>query len=79
VLLKYDAEAVAYQTPMVEGQNRLAIEQAIFMDMLAAHRDYKSKAEPLALGLTDLKDRQLGGADETDLYQFVGQLLDLDL
>lgn len=78
VLLKYDAEAVAYQTPIVEGQNRLAIEQAIFMDMLAAHRDYKSKAEPLALGLTDLKDRQLGGADETDLYQFVGQLLDLD-
>lgn len=78
MLLKYDAEAVAYQTPIVEGQNRLAIEQAIFMDMLAAHRDYKSKAEPLALGLTDLKDRQLGGADETDLYQFVGQLLDLD-
>ncbi|MBD2427157.1 DNA repair exonuclease [Phormidium sp. FACHB-1136] len=78
VLLKYDAEAVAYQTPIVEGQNRLAIEQAIFMDMLAAHHDYKSKAEPLALGLTDLKDRQLGGADETDLYQFVGQLLDLD-
>ena len=79
VLLKYDAEAVAYQTPIVEGQNRLAIEQAIFMDMLAAHRDYKGKADQLALGLTDLKDRQLGGADETNLYQFVGQLLDLDL
>ena len=77
VLLKYDAEAVAYQTPITEGQNRLAIEQGIFMDMLAAHRDYKGKADQLALGLTELKDRQLGGEEETTLYQFVGQLLDL--
>ncbi|QQE66304.1 DNA repair exonuclease [Leptolyngbya sp. BL0902] len=78
VLLKYDAEAVAYQSPIMEGQNRLAIEQGIFMDMLVAHRDYKRQAEALALGLTDLKDRQLGGADEVSLYQFVGTLLSLD-
>jgi hypothetical protein len=79
VLLKYDAAAVAYEMPIIEGQNRLAIEQGIFTDMLAAHRDYKSKADQLALGLTDLKDRQLEGNDEVSLYRFVGTLLDLDL
>ncbi|MFH7243124.1 MAG: exonuclease SbcCD subunit D [Spirulina sp.] len=79
VLLKYDAAAVAYEMPILEGQNRVAIEQGIFTDMLAAHRDYKGRAEQLALGLTDLKDRQLGGDSEVNLYQFVGTLLDLDL
>ncbi len=79
VLLKYDAAAVAYEMPIIEGQNRLAIEQGIFTDMLAAHRDYKGRADQLALGLTDLKDRQLGGDNEVSLYQFVGTLLNVGL
>ncbi len=79
VLLKYDVESVAYQMPVMEGSSRLAIEQGIFTDMLAAHRDYKGRAADLALGLTELKDRQLEGDPEVNLYHWVGTLLDLDL
>lgn len=79
VLLKYDVESVGYQTPVMEGSSRLAIEQGIFTDLLAAHRDYKGRAEDLALGLTELKDRQLDGASENTLYDFVGALLGVDL
>ncbi len=75
VLLKYDVENVAYQTPLQEGQSRLQIEQAIFEDLLTAHRDYKRQATPLARGLTDLKARQLSGDDEVSLYGFVETLL----
>jgi DNA repair protein SbcD/Mre11 len=78
VLVKYEVEDVAYQTPLHDGQNRLEIEQSIFEDMLTAHRDYKSRAPDLARGLTDLKDRQLGGADEKDLYSLVETLLGLE-
>ncbi|MGG6237996.1 metallophosphoesterase family protein [Nodosilinea sp. AN01ver1] len=78
VLVKYDVEDVAYQTPLSEGQNRAEIEQSIFEDMLTAHRDYKARAPELARGLTDLKDRQLAGADELDLYGLVETLLGLD-
>jgi exonuclease SbcD len=75
VLLKYDVDDVAYQTPLSEGQSRVDIEQTIFEDMLAAHRDYKNRTIELARGLTDLKDRQLAGADELSLYEFVETLL----
>ncbi|MGB5974301.1 MAG: DNA double-strand break repair protein Mre11, partial [Nodosilinea sp.] len=78
VLIKYDVEDVAYQTPLSAGQTRVEIEQSIFEDMLVAHRDYKNRAPELARGLTDLKDRQLSGADETDLYSLVETLLSLD-
>ena len=78
VLIKYDVEDVAYQTPLHDGQNRLDIEQSIFEDMLTAHRDYRARATELARGLTDLKDRQLSGADETDLYHLVETLLGLE-
>jgi DNA repair exonuclease SbcCD nuclease subunit len=78
VLVKYDVEDVTYQTPLGdEGHNRLAIEQTIFEDLLTAHRDYRAQAPELARGLTDLKDRQLAGAEETDLYRFVETLLEL--
>ncbi|HIK46023.1 MAG TPA: DNA repair exonuclease [Leptolyngbyaceae cyanobacterium M65_K2018_010] len=79
VLLKYEVEDVAYQTPLLEGQSRVEIEQSIFADLLVAHRDYKARAAELALGLTDLKDRQLAGAEEDTLYQFVATLLGVDL
>ncbi|MBU6229756.1 MAG: exonuclease SbcCD subunit D [Cyanobacteria bacterium REEB459] len=76
VLLKYEVENVAYQTPLQEGQSRLDIEQAIFTDLLSAHRDYKRQASSLAQGLTDLKIRQLSGDDEVSLYGFVATLLE---
>lgn len=79
VLLKYEVEDVAYQMPLSAGQNRLEIEQSIFADMLVAHRDYKERAPELAQGLTDLKDRQLSGADEESLYHFLETLLGLGL
>jgi DNA repair protein SbcD/Mre11 len=78
VLLKYEVEDVAYQTPLSEGQSRLEIEQSIFADMLVAHRDYKTRSIELSRGLTDLKDRQLAGADEESLYGFVKTLLGLE-
>jgi DNA repair protein SbcD/Mre11 len=77
VLVKYDVEDVAYQTPLNESQNRVEIEQSIFEDMLTAHRDYRGRATELARGLSDLKDRQLAGADETALYSLVETLLSL--
>ncbi|MEO1068665.1 MAG: DNA repair exonuclease [Cyanobacteria bacterium J06638_6] len=78
VLIKYDVEDVAYQTPLGDGQSRLEIEQSIFEDLLTAHRDYKARASDLARGLTDIKDRQLAGADEVTLYSLVETLLDLN-
>ncbi len=78
VLIKYDVEDTAYQTPLNDGQSRVEIEQSIFEDMLTAHRDYRGRATELARGLTDLKDRQLAGAGETDLYTLVETLLGLD-
>ncbi|TVQ14020.1 MAG: DNA repair exonuclease [Leptolyngbya sp. DLM2.Bin27] len=78
VLIKYDVEDVAYQTPLGDGQNRGEIEQSIFEDMLTAHRDYKTRASDLARGLSDLKDRQLAGADEVALYNLVETLLELN-
>jgi DNA repair exonuclease SbcCD nuclease subunit len=78
VLLKYEVEDGVYQTPLRDGQSRMEIEQSIFTDMLSAHREYKHQAIALARGLTDLKERQLGGADEVNLYGLVETLLGLD-
>ncbi|MBD2258085.1 exonuclease SbcCD subunit D [Pseudanabaena sp. FACHB-2040] len=75
-LLKYNVEAVAYSTPVSELSNRMQIEETIFTDLLAAHRDYKGRCTTLAKGLMDLKDRQLTGAVEPDLYQFIQAMLE---
>jgi exonuclease SbcD len=74
-LLKYDVEEVAYETPISMGQSRGEIERNIFADLLSGHRDYKKRANALAHGLTDLKERQLSGDDEPALYEFVEALL----
>lgn len=74
-LLKYEVDEVAYASPIVENASRLQIEETIFTDLLAAHRDYKRRAVELAKGLMELKDRQLLGADEPALYQFIQALL----
>lgn len=74
-LLKYEVDEVAYTSPLSELSNRAQIEQSLFLDLLAAHRDYKHRAEPLVQGLMDLKERQLQGCSEAELYELVENLL----
>jgi DNA repair exonuclease SbcCD nuclease subunit len=75
-LLKYDPEPVAYTTHLPEEANRLQIEQEIFIDCLSANSTYRRLAESLAPGLIDLKDRQLQGQPESELYTFAQNLLE---
>ncbi|HEY9761304.1 MAG TPA: DNA repair exonuclease [Trichocoleus sp.] len=74
-LLKYEVEEVAYSSPVSELTNRIQIEETIFTDLLTAHRDYKKRSTELAKALMDLKERQLTGASELELYQFVQAVL----
>jgi DNA repair protein SbcD/Mre11 len=75
LLLRYEAESAEYASPISEEASRMQIEQEVFTDLLAAHNSYKKHAAPLAQGLIDLKDRQLQGHSDADLYQFIEQLL----
>jgi exonuclease SbcD len=74
-LLKYDVDSVEYATPLADDASRLQIEQEVFTDLLTAHNTYKKQAQKLAQGLIDLKDQQLEGRSEADLYTFVQSLL----
>jgi DNA repair protein SbcD/Mre11 len=74
-LLRYNVDAVAYQSPIAEEASRLQVEQEIFTDLLAANNTYKKQAAALAQGLIDLKDRQVQGQSEAEMYQFVQELL----
>ncbi|NET36533.1 MAG: DNA repair exonuclease [Cyanothece sp. SIO1E1] len=74
-LLKYEADAVAYGSPLADDASRAQIEQEVFTDLLAANTVYKKQAEALAQGLIELKDLQLAGQAEADLYAFVQMLL----
>jgi exonuclease SbcD len=77
-LLKYNVEEVAYQSPVPEDAGQEAIERNAFLDLLSAHRDYKKRADFLAQGLIDLKDRRLQGQADPELYDLVATLLDPD-
>ena len=77
-LLKYDVDQVEYGQPLADDASRTQIEQEIFTDLLAANAVYKKRAEALAQGLIDLKDRQLEGQSEENLYGLVEQLLTED-
>ncbi|NEQ49450.1 MAG: DNA repair exonuclease [Leptolyngbya sp. SIO3F4] len=74
-LLKYEVNEVAYGSPVAEDANRNQIEQEIFIDLLSANNVYKKRAEPLAFGLIDLKERQLIGESEETLYTLAEQIL----
>ncbi|HEY9620099.1 MAG TPA: DNA repair exonuclease [Crinalium sp.] len=74
-LLRYEVDAVAYASPLSEDASRSQIEQDVFMDLLSANNVYKRRAQQLALGLVELKDLQLSGRSEADLYDFVQTLL----
>jgi exonuclease SbcD len=69
---------VAYQSPVPEDAGQEAIERNAFLDLLSAHRDYKKRADFLAQGLIDLKDRRLQGQADPELYDLVATLLDPD-
>ena len=74
-LLKYEVENVEYGTPLPDDADRHQIEREIFTDLLTAHNVYKKRAQPLAAGLIDLKERQLTGVNEETLYTLVEQIL----
>jgi DNA repair exonuclease SbcCD nuclease subunit len=74
-LLRYDVDSVEYASPLAEDASRLQIEREVFTDLLTANNTYKKQAAVLAQGLIDLKDLQLQGRPEADLYEFVQTLL----
>lgn len=74
LLLKYDVEEVAFQSPTSDEASREDIEYTAFLDFLAGHRDYKKRADELAHALVDLKQRSLEGEAEDDLYRYVNEL-----
>ncbi|MBE9011230.1 DNA repair exonuclease [Pseudanabaenaceae cyanobacterium LEGE 13415] len=74
-LLKYEADAVEYASPIAEDASRTQIEQEVFTDILTAHNHYKNRANELAKGLIGLKEMQLEARSEDELYQFVEELL----
>ncbi|MGV0023784.1 metallophosphoesterase family protein [Phormidesmis priestleyi] len=75
-LLKYEANAVEYASPLPEDATRLQIEQEVFTDLVAAHNSYKGRSTELAQGLINLKDLQLEDRPETELYEYIQQLLE---
>jgi exonuclease SbcD len=77
-LLKYNVEEQAYATPIADDASRQQIEQEIFTDLLVANTVYKKRAEHLAQGLIDLKDRHLAGDPEEALFSVVEDLLATD-
>ncbi|HEY9696502.1 MAG TPA: DNA repair exonuclease [Trichocoleus sp.] len=74
-LLKYEVDSVAYASPLAEDASRLQIEQEVFMDLLAGNIQYRKRSTEFAQGLMELKDRQLEGRSEADLYEFVRALV----
>jgi DNA repair protein SbcD/Mre11 len=74
-LLKYEADAIAYSSHLSDDASRLQIEQEVFTDLVAAHHAYKKRAPELAQGLIALKDLQMEGRSEPELYDFVQTLL----
>jgi DNA repair protein SbcD/Mre11 len=72
-LLKFEADSIAYATPLDKDGDRHQIEQEIYTDLLAANSTYKSEAAQLAAVLMDVKRSHLDGASEEDLYAQIAQ------
>ncbi len=77
-LLKYNVDSVEYMSPISEDASRFQVEQEVFTDLLTANNTYKKQAIELAQGLIDLKDLQLQGQPETELYEFIDSLIRSD-
>lgn len=78
-LLKFNADSMVFVTPLADDTNRSQIEQEVFLDLLTANNLYKKRAMPLAQGLIDLKEQQLDGRSEVELYDFVQSLMNTDI
>jgi len=76
VLLKYEVTGTEYRSPSPGGNapSRLEIEQQVFTDFLAALTQYQDRADTLAQGLIDLKQKVLAQGPEPDLYRFAQEL-----
>ncbi len=74
-LLRFNAESVEYATNLAEEASRLQVEQEVFTDLLTAHSTYKKQAQKLAQGLIELKNQQIQGHSEAEMYAFVETLL----
>lgn len=77
-LLKYNVDEVQYASHISEEAGRYQVEQEVFTDLLTAHNTYKKQAAKLAQGLIELKELQLQGKPEPDLYEFAHDLLITD-
>lgn len=78
-LLRYNVDTKTYVSPLAEDAHRSQIEQEVFTDFLTANNTYKKRAAELSQGLIELKDQQLQGRSETELYGFVQMLLSPDI
>jgi len=76
-LLKYEVDSLEYASPLSQEASHQEIEQEIFTDLLIANTKYKKQASDLAQGLINLKDMQLEGRSEVELYSFAQGLLKL--
>jgi hypothetical protein len=74
-LLKFEADVLTFASPLGEEASRDQVEREVFLDLLTANSAYKNRAPALAQGLIDLKNRQLEGRSEPDLYELVQSLL----
>jgi exonuclease SbcD len=74
-LLKFEADVRIFESPVGEDASRDRVEQEIFLDLLTANSTYKHRAPALVQGLIDLKNRQLEGRAEPELYELVESLL----
>ena len=75
-LLKYEVDSLEYASPLSPEATHQEIEQEIFTDLLVANSKYKKRAPELAQGLINLKEMQLEGRPETELYTFAQSLLE---
>lgn len=75
-LLKYEVDALAYNSPLAEDATRLQIEQEIFTDLVTANSTYKKRSTDIVKGLMQIKDLQQDGRAIEDLYQFAQQILE---
>jgi DNA repair exonuclease SbcCD nuclease subunit len=74
-LLKYEVDSVAYASHLAEDASRLQIEREVFLDLLLANNAYKKRAAEFADGLIALKEQQLEGRSESELYEFARTVL----
>jgi DNA repair protein SbcD/Mre11 len=77
-LLRYNVDSVEYESPLFEDASRSQIEREVFTDLLSGNRNYAKQAPRLAQGLIELKDMNLKGESEAELYNYVVGLLDAE-